>query len=68
MLNKEKATEVKGEDPVIAFQSSLEDVIIVLNKLGPMCQDMTELAKMCESGVYSTATARLLLKLVTEKK
>ncbi len=68
MLNKGKSESSDTADLVTSFQSSLEDVITVVQKLGPHCNGLDELVGMCESGMHSAATARLLMKLVTDKK
>lgn len=63
MLNKTKGDTVVDQEAV-KFQDALQDVVVVLTKLGPLCKDVSELVGMCESGLHSLATARLLLGLV----
>lgn len=47
-----------------SFRSSLEDTIVILTQLAPLCNDVAQLVEMCRLGLDNDAQLQLLIKQV----
>lgn len=51
-----------------AFRESLQDVVVVLRKLGPMASNVNDLTDCLEVALASDTQLNILMALVTAKK
>lgn len=49
------------------FRSCLEDLIPVVQKIGPYCKNIEELIDLCELALTSDAQLKILMSIVTKK-
>ena len=54
--------------PEEAFRSSLQDLIVVLEKMAPFCGTLEEAAGMANLALENDGQLRLLMKIVTGKQ
>lgn len=59
-MNNDERTPTPEE----AFRSSLEDVVVLVGKLAPLCKSFKELVGMCELALTNDAQLRLLMNTV----
>ena len=58
-----KQTELEGN-----YRSSLQDVIVVAQKLSPYCKTVDELLSMVQLALENDGQLRLLITITTQKK
>ncbi len=56
------------KDPVEALREGLQDVILIIDRLGPYCGTIDELRGMVELALSNDAQCRLLSKITLEIK
>ena len=54
-------------DPAVSFRESLKDLIVIVEKLAPYCQNIEDLVGMAQLALDNDGQLRLLMKQVTSK-
>jgi hypothetical protein len=54
-------------DPAVSFRDSLQDLIVIVEKLSPYCQNIEDLVGMAQLALENDAQVRVLMKLVAGK-
>lgn len=63
------AVTERNEKPSVedSFRASLEDVLVVAEKMAPVCQTVDDLAGMVKLALHNEGQFRLLMEIVTRK-
>lgn len=57
-----------AEEKLASFRESLKDVVVIVQKLGPLVSSVAQLAEVCELATTHDGQTRLLYSLVAEGK
>lgn len=64
----EQPRQPSPEEALASFRSSLEDLVVISEKLSPLCKTVEEMIGMTELAIKNDAQLRLLFNMVNTKR
>ncbi len=66
VMQQPKVQSPAVESPEESFRRSLEDVLVIVNKLGPLCDNVPHLVDLVSASLENEATFQFLINLVKQ--
>ncbi len=66
VMQQAKVQSPAVESPEDSFRRSLEDVLVIVNKLGPLCDNVSHLVDLVSASLENEATFQFLINLVKQ--